>query len=122
MVPVIGKTGCGPNKRKWAAAPVVQAKATGIKDLGENSNNNNSIARKIAAIGLPKVAAIPEVAPAANKIFRSLDEIRNNCPIVEPNAPPVAIIGPSAQKGPPVPMEMAAEIGFNKVIAGLIRL
>ncbi len=36
-----------------------------------------------------------------------------SCPRVEPKAPPVAIIGPSAPKGPPVPIEMAADSGFK---------
>ena len=36
----------------------------------ENSNSNNSIARKIAAIGLPKMADIPAVAPTASNILR----------------------------------------------------
>ena len=42
--------------------------------------------------------------------------------MVEPNAPPVAIIGPSAPNGPPVPIAIADDMGFNKVIDGLILL
>jgi hypothetical protein len=86
------------------AAPVMHAMATGIMDFGENSNNKSSIASIIAATGLPKIAAIPAVAPAVNKIFLSYAVIFNICPISEPNAPPAAIIGPSAPKGPPVPI------------------
>ena len=32
----------------------------------------------------------------------------------EPRALPVAMIGPSAPNGPPVPIEIAAETGFKK--------
>ena len=35
------------------------------------------------------------------------------CAKIEPNAPPVMMIGPSAPNGPPVPMEIAAESGFR---------
>ena len=42
--------------------------------------------------------------------------------MVEPKAPPDAIMGPSAPKGPPVPIEMAAETGFKYVMVGLILL
>ena len=107
------KTGSCPKRKWWPAAPVIQANATGIIDLGENSKSNNSIAKNIAAIGLPKIAAIPAVAPAANKIFLSLGEIFNNWPKVEPKAPPVAMIGPSAPKGPPEPIDIAEDIGLR---------
>ena len=76
----------------------------------------------MAAMGLPKIAAMPAVAPAANRIFLSLSLIFINCPRVEPNAPPVAIIGPSAPNGPPVPIEIADEIGFKKTMEGFILL
>ncbi len=68
------------------------------------------------------MAAIPAVAPAAKIILRSLAVTLNNCPMVEPSAPPVAIIGPSAPNGPPVPMAMADDIGFSRVMEGLILL
>jgi hypothetical protein len=41
---------------------------------------------------------------------------------LEPNAPPVEIIDPSAPNGPPVPIEIAAEIGLRKVTMGFILL
>ena len=85
-------------KQMHSAAPVTQANATGIIERGENSNNNNSIANKTAAIGVPNIAAMPAVAPAANITFLSLGVIFIICPATEPNAPPVAIIGPSAPK------------------------
>src|SRR5438270_5225968 len=103
-------------------APVMQPIVTGIIERGENSNNNNSTASNTAANGLPNMAAIPEQAPAARTIFRSDAEICIHCPVNEPNAPPVEIIGPSAPNGPPVPIDNAAEIGFKKVIIGGILL
>ena len=103
-------------------APVIQAKATGMIERGENSNSNNSTASKTAAKGLPNIAAIPAQAPAASTIFRSPEEICIHCPVKEPNAPPVAMIGPSAPNGPPVPMEIAADKGFRNVITGGILL
>ena len=42
----------------------------------------------------------------------------SNWPTNEPSAPPVAMIGPSAPNGPPVPIAIAEEIGFRKVIRG----
>ena len=67
----MANTGLDSNKKICIAAPVMQAKATGIIDLGENSNNNNSMASKIAASGLPKMAAMPAQAPAVKMIFLS---------------------------------------------------
>ena len=43
-------------------------------------------------------------------------------PVVDPSAPPVAMIGPSAPNGPPVPMAIADESGFKKINRGWIRL
>ncbi len=39
-------------------------------------------------------------------------------PTIEPKAPPVKMIGPSAPKGPPVPMLIAEEIGFKMARRG----
>jgi len=63
-----------------------------------------------------KIADIPAVAPAVSITFLSLAVMCIICPATEPNAPPVAIIGPSAPNGPPVPIEIAEEIGFKNVI------
>src|SRR3546814_766530 len=114
----------GPEEKNaiWQAAPVIQARATGMMDLGENSNSNSSIARRMAAKGLPKIAAIPAVAPAASNTFRSLSVTLEAWPMNDPKAPPVEIIGPSAPNGPPVPMEIAAERGFRMVTRGGILL
>jgi hypothetical protein len=71
------------------------------------------MAKNIAATGVPKIADMPAVAPAASKILRSLCVIFKSCPNVEPSAPPVAMIGPSAPKGPPVPIDNADESGLR---------
>ena len=118
----IANTGLLSKRSICMPAPVIQARATGMIERGENSNNNNSIARSTAASGLPKIADIPAQAPAVNMIFLSAGEICMACPVKEPNAPPVAIIGPSAPKGPPVPIDMAADKGFKKVMTGGILL
>ena len=51
-------------------------------------------------------------------VLRSLLVSRNSCAIIEPNAPPVMMMDPSAPNGPPVPMEMAAEKGFRSATFG----
>src|SRR3546814_7753279 len=76
----------------------------------------------MAAKGLPKIAAIPAVAPAASNTFRSLSVTLEAWPMNDPKAPPVEIIGPSAPNGPPVPMEIAADRGFRMVTRGGILL
>ena len=67
----IRKVGSVENKTKCMHAPVIQAIITGKKLLDENSKSSNSMARSIAANGVPKIAVIPAVAPAASKTFRS---------------------------------------------------
>ena len=76
------------------------------------------MASSTAETGLPKVAAIPAAAPAASSVLRSSAVIVSNCPTSDPRAPPVAMMGPSAPNGPPVPMAIAAESGFRKVTRG----
>jgi len=80
------------------------------------------MASSTAETGLPNVAAIPAAAPAASRVLRSSAVILNSCPMSDPSAPPVAMIGPSAPNGPPVPMAIAAESGLRKVIRAGIRL
>ena len=65
---------------------------------------------------------MPAAAPATSSVLRSAAVSRKSCAIIEPNAPPVMMIGPSAPKGPPDPIEMADEIGFNSATRGSIRL
>ncbi len=76
----------------------------------------------MAAIGVPKIAVIPAAAPAASSVLRSPADTRMNCPIAEPSAPPVAMIGPSAPNGPPVPIAIADDTGFKNVMRNGIRL
>ncbi len=40
------------------------------------------------------------------------------CATIDPTAPPVMMIGPSAPNGPPVPMLIAAEIGLSTATRG----
>jgi len=101
---------------------VTLASATGTSERGRYSKRRSSIARRTAATGDPNVADIPAAAPAARSVFRSSAVMRRSCPMSEPSAPPVAMIGPSAPKGPPVPIETTAESGFRIVIRAGIRL
>ncbi len=59
---------------------------------------------------------MPAAAPAASSTLRSFAVTRSSCPINEPIAPPVEMIGPSAPNGPPVPMAKAEDSGFSQVI------
>jgi hypothetical protein len=68
------------------------------------------------------MAAIPAAAAAASRALRSSGVMCNNCPSSEPSAPPVAMIGPSAPKGPPVPIEIAADSGLRNTMRGGMRL
>jgi hypothetical protein len=65
---------------------------------------------------------MPAAAPATSKVFRSAAERWKAWAKSEPNAPPVTMIGPSASNGPPVPIEIAEEIGFSSATLALIRL
>ena len=56
---------------------------------------------------------MPAAAPAASSDFRSSAVMCRSWPTSEPSAPPVAMMGPSAPNGPPVPMAMAADSGFS---------
>jgi hypothetical protein len=56
---------------------------------------------------------MPAVAPATSSVFRSAALKSNSCANREPIAPPVMMIGPSAPNGPPLPIEMAEEMGFR---------
>ncbi len=41
--------------------------------------------------------------------------------MIEPTAPPVMMIGPSAPNGPPLPIEMADESGLSTATFGCMR-
>ncbi len=116
------KAGAGPTAARRTAAAAVLASATGTSERARYSKRRSSTASKVAATGLPKVAAMPAAAPAASRVLRSSAVVAKSCPTSEPRAPPVAMIGPSAPNGPPVPMAMAAESGLRNVIRAGMRL
>src|SRR5690349_14061660 len=96
-----------------AAPAVALANATGTRLRGFHSNNNNSTASITAAIGDAKVADIPAAAPATSRVLRSTLVRWKNCATIDPNAPPVMMIGPSAPNGPPVPIDIADDSGLS---------
>lgn len=98
------------------------ASATGISERARRSNSSNSIASSTDETGAEKIAAMPAAAPAANSTLRSSALTRSTWPSREPSAPPVAMIGPSAPNGPPVPMATAEDTGFSQVTRGGMRL
>ena len=65
---------------------------------------------------------IPPAAPATRRVFRSAADRWKNCAKSEAKAPPVIIIGTSAPKGPPVPMEIAEDKGLRIATFRSIRL
>ena len=118
----IEKAAAVPTNPIRTAVATAAASATGISDRGRSSNSSNSTASSTAETGLPKVAVMPAAAPAASSVFRSAAVVCRSCPRSDPSAPPVAMIGPSAPNGPPVPIEIAAEIGLSSVIRAGMRL
>ena len=48
--------------------------------------------------------------------------VLGNGMVIDPKAPPVMMMGPSAPNGPPEPMEIAAESGFRIARRGWTRL
>src|SRR5262245_49341141 len=120
----------GRNREDWPqtqkgtrkAAATAEEMATGMNDRGFHSNKSSSTARSTAATGEAKIADMPPAAPATRSVLRSAEERWKSCANKEPKAPPVIIIGPSAPKGPPVPMESAEERGLRIATLGSIRL
>ena len=93
-----------------------------MSERGRYSKSSSSTARRTALTGAENVADMPAAAPAASSVFRSSAETRSTWPTKDPSAPPVAMIGPSAPKGPPVPIEIAAESGLRTVMRAGMRL
>src|SRR5208337_2627639 len=118
----IRNIGQGAAESLRSAAAIALATATGIRERGRNSNSNSSTAIKTPDTGLPKVADMPAAAPAERRIFLSSSVVERNCPTKEPSAPPVTMIGPSAPKGHPVPMEIAVDMGLRIPTRAGIRL
>ena len=118
----MGKTGAPPCRLIRIAVAAELARATGTSERARYSNSRSSTASSTAATGVLNTAAMPAAAPAASRIFRSSAVILTSWPSSEPSAPPVAMIGPSAPNGPPVPIATAAESGLSRVTRGSIRL
>jgi hypothetical protein len=118
----MGKTGPAPTSASRTPVAAAAASATGITERARYSKRRSSTASSTADTGVPKVAAIPAAAPAASSVLRSSAVMRSTWPTSEPSAPPVAMIGPSAPNGPPVPMATAAESGFRNITRGGMRL
>ena len=87
-------------------------------ERGLNSKASSSTPNKVAATGVPNTALIPAAAPATSRLRRWAAVRWKSWPTIEPTAPPVRMIGPSAPNGPPVPMLMALEIGFKMARRG----
>ncbi len=85
-------------------------------------SNSSSIASRTDETGAANVADVPAAAPATSSVFRSALVKWNICATIDPHAPPVMMIGPSAPNGPPDPIEIGAEIGLRRATFGSIRL
>jgi hypothetical protein len=118
----MANTASAPSRAIRAPAAVAAASATGIIDRGRNSNRSSSTASSTADTGAPNVAAIPAAAPAASSVLRSSAVVCRIWPSSDPIAPPVAMIGPSAPNGPPVPIAIAELSGLRNVIRAGMRL
>ena len=103
----------GPAGSGAPRAAVALASATGMKLRGFHSKSSSSTASSTAATGAAKVADMPAAAPATSSVLRSALVRWKSCATIEPNAPPVMMIGPSAPNGPPEPMEIADESGLS---------
>src|SRR5690606_26734239 len=119
--PANGNSGPGPNRGGRRQMAVIAAAATGMKLRGFHSNRSSSTASRIAATRVPETAVLPAAEPATSRVLRSAALMLKNWANSEPKAPPVMMIGPSAPNGPPLPMEMADDIGFRTATLGDIR-
>ena len=64
---------------------------------------------------------MPAAAPDTKGALRSAADRGNIWANGDLLAPPVMTVGPSAPNGPPVPMEMASELGFGTAASGCRR-
>ncbi|OIQ80355.1 hypothetical protein GALL_378990 [mine drainage metagenome] len=118
----IGKNGVKPSSAARTTAAPTLATSTGSSVSALNSNSSSSMASSTAANGVPNVAVMPAAAPAASSALRSSAVTRTRWPSSEPSAPPVAMIGPSAPNGPPVPIDTAADSGLSHSTRAPMRL
>src|SRR5579885_2513730 len=121
-VEAIGNNGPVPMITSRKRVAVAEATPTGIKLLGFHSNKSSSTDKRTAATGELKTAAIPPAAPATRSVFLSIEVSFMNWAKTDPKAPPVIMIGPSAPKGPPDPIDIAVETGFRTATLGSILL
>jgi hypothetical protein len=119
---VTGKTGAAPSRAHRQSVATATDAATGMKLRGRHSNSSSSTASSTEASGALNVAAMPPAAPATSRVLRSSADRRRNWARIDPTAPPVMMIGPSAPNGPPVPIEVAADTGLSTATRGAIRL
>ncbi len=117
-----GNSGPDPNSSGRQQMAAMAAATTGTKERGRHSNSSSSTASSTAATGVPKMPVMPAAAPATSSVLRSAALRSKNCAKSEPIAPPVMMMGPSAPKGPPVPIDTAEEIGFSTATLGDMRL
>jgi hypothetical protein len=119
---VTGKTGALPSRAHRTTVATITDALTGTKLRGRHSNSSSSTASRTDDSGALNVAAMPPAAPATRRVLRSSADSRRNCARIEPTAPPVMMIGPSAPNGPPVPIEIAADTGLSSATRGWTRL
>src|SRR3954469_915826 len=114
----------GPPSRSPDRIAVATAAATnrGTSERVENSNSNSSSGSSTAAKGVPKMPAVPAAAPHASRIRRSAGDTGSSWPSNDPIALPVTTMGPSAPKGPPLPIAIDADAGFVTAVRGSITL
>ena len=115
-------SGPDPRRTRRTNMAVALAMATGMKLRGFHSKRSSSMARRTAAMGEAKVADIPAAAPATRRLFLSAAVRRKHWAMIDPKAPPVMMMGPSEPKGPPEPIEMAADTGLRIATLGSTRL
>jgi hypothetical protein len=122
MAPVTGKRGALPSRIHRMTVATMTDALTGIKLRGRHSNSSSSTASTTEESGALNVAAMPPTAPATSRVLRSSADRCRNWARIEPTAPPVMMIGPSAPNGPPVPIEIAADTGLSTATRGWTRL
>jgi hypothetical protein len=117
-----GKMGALPSRIHRMKVATMTDALTGMKLRGRHSNSSSSTASSTDASGALNVAAMPPTAPATRRVLRSSADRRRDWARIEPTAPPVMMIGPSAPNGPPVPIEIAVDTGFSTATRGCTRL
>ena len=92
--------------------------ATGRKVSTLTSGIISSMANMTPPMGVLKVAAMPAPAPAATSEIRCHTGMRMICPMVDPSAEPIWMIGPSRPTDEPLPIAMADARDFTNATTG----